>query len=184
MSPVFLFFAVFLQVSNVPPDSGKTCLAPYWGGILAGYSTDREVRQLYGDGVYFDSIGDCGSRFYTNPSKTVTMEVVLTNDCIVEEVEVRQGFHPPHQLAEGDQDKMVSDFLDHSHGLGNFYELMFGKTFTEVEETNGPPQHVDVDDGETRWIYESVCHCELSSGIAYRFKNGLVVAVEFWAESN
>src|SRR5678815_6188295 len=50
------------SVTNSQPHA--TCLPPFWAGLLAGSSTEREVKQLLGDGYSTDRHGE-SVRLYT-----------------------------------------------------------------------------------------------------------------------
>lgn len=46
----------------VSANESRICLPAYWGGILAGMSTDAQVTQLYGAGRFEESQGDTAAR--------------------------------------------------------------------------------------------------------------------------
>src|SRR5213594_3605834 len=73
------------KVSRPPTVKSRrnaTCLPPYWAGLLAGSSTEREARQLLGDGYSTERQGET-VRLYTDSSRSTTLVIKFGTDAIV-----------------------------------------------------------------------------------------------------
>jgi len=173
---IITFFSIKALVAQ---SEGTICLAPYWGGILAGYSSEREVVKLYGNGVKLDSLGDTGCRYYADPTQKITMIVIFGTDGLVQDLKLISGFHPPNQINETEFQMMASDYLKRDEGFGYWNELHFGDSMDKVDKNLGPPQDTYTH-SEIIWVYESVCHCELASAIRFGFKDGKLVSISFF----
>jgi hypothetical protein len=143
------------------------------GGVLAGMSTEREVVKLFGNGVYLDTLGDTGSRFYSNRDRTMSVVVVFSTDRRVSNFTISLGFNPPHQLADKDFPSLITDFIDH-HGL---LENYLDEEAYEVIKWIGQPQKEIVDGSTTYWVYESICGCELRSWIQFKIIKNKIVSI-------
>jgi len=143
------------------------------GGVLAGMSTEREIVKLFGNGVYLDTLGDTGSRFYSNRDRTISIIVQFSTDRRVSNFTMLLGFYPPHQLSPKEYPSLITDFIDY-HGL---LENYLGDDSHEVINWIGKPQKETVDGLTIIWLYESKCHCELRSWIQFKIIKNKIVAI-------
>jgi hypothetical protein len=113
----------------------------YWGGILVGFTQEREVVKLYGAGLHANKGPgpDCGTRYYTNSTYTLTMVVEFGTDCIVEGLWICRGFVLPPSFSDSAKAKMVSDFFLPYKDKFVFPGLQFGDTTQRVFYVLGSP---------------------------------------------
>lgn len=155
-----------------------TCLPPFWAGLLAGSSTDREVKALLGEGYPTERHGQT-VRLYTDPKRSATLVVELGTDSIVTSVDIWQGLEagiPPHALP-----RMVSSWLRPSDGIGVWGGVHLGANQETVLKNMGTPLSVASENKLTVWVYESLCACELSTGLAFRFEGDRLISFGVWA---
>ena len=157
---------------------GSTCLPPYWGGILAGSSTDREVIKLYGEGFRTERQGT-DVRLFTDLKRASTVVVQFGTDSIVESLTVWGRLEPG--LDEPTVEKMVSPWLERQDPFGGWGSIHFGDSPQQVRENMGEPIHVWNDGDLLVWVYNSVCACALETGLSFRFNGGGLLAFEIWA---
>jgi hypothetical protein len=155
------------------------CLPPYWGGLLAGVSTDSEVTRLLGDGHLDEKYNVAGARFYTDSSRSTTLKVEFGTDRIVASAELREGVDPG--LSADIVDEMVSKWVRPSAGVGVWWNIHLGDSEAAVRKNLREPTTIDREGEETVWWYESVCACELPAGLSFRFLGGRLVAFSVWA---
>ena len=156
----------------------STCLPPFWAGLLAGTSTEREVRQLLGNGHATERHGE-SVRLYTDPSKAATLVVEFGTDSIVTSVDLWQGLEaglPPTAVAG-----MVTAWLRPSDGIGVWGGVHLGASKAAVQKNMGKPLRVDSEKNLSVWVYESFCSCELATGLTFRFDGDHLVSFGVWA---
>ena len=73
-----------------PPDYPLNC-----AGIVVGISTERDVRRMYGDGLFAKDEGHGGGRYYVDPGRKVTLHVETGVDHYIESVTYGHGVHLP-----------------------------------------------------------------------------------------
>ena len=164
--------------ARVQSKAKKVCLPPYWAGLLAGSSTDAEVRRLLGDGYETERRGET-VRLFTNPSRSATLIVQFGTDRIVTSVDLWAGVEAG--LSPSSVEKMVSTFLRSNDGIGNWGQIHLGDTKAVVEANLGTPTQARTEDNLLLWTYESACACELSTGLVFRFQGGRLVSFGVWA---
>src|SRR6266540_3072370 len=96
--------AMRLGAAMVPLASGGATAAPrakareyplYCAGIVVGMSTDRDVRRMYGSGLYVPGEGHGGGRYFVDPHRRVTLHVELGVDDVIDEVSYSRGILVP-----------------------------------------------------------------------------------------
>jgi hypothetical protein len=133
---------------------------------------------LYGEGFQSERHGD-DVRLYTDPQKATTVVITFGTDRIVESLTVwgRLEAGLDHTTVE----KMVSPWLERQDPFGGWGSLHFGDSQEQVRENMGQPIHVWNDGELLVWVYDSVCACELETGLSFRFDRGRLLAFEIWA---
>ncbi len=184
MKILALLLIIISPLDAQQKDTCGMCLFPYWGRIVPGVSSEKDVTDIYGQGIHRDSIGDCGERFYTNNRHNFTLQVIFTTECIVSDIELYDSLITPPNASQVELAKMVTEFFESpqdEYVYGNV--LRFGDTFADVLRTFGAPNWKrDTRDG-TLWIYRSAVTLPQKTGVSITFKLGRVVSVRFWCES-
>lgn len=155
------------------------CLPPYWGGLLAGISTDSEVTRLLGKGHFEEEQGVVGTRYFTDSSKSTTLRVQYGTDLLVATAELREGLDASVSPAVAEE--MVSQWLRPANGLGVWWGIHLGDSQSAVRENLGEPSEIRQEGNETVWSYESACACELATGLSFNFRADRLVAFSIWA---
>lgn len=159
--------------------SHSVCLPPYWGGLLAGVSTDSEVVRLFGKGRLFEDRGTNGRRYFTDRSKSSTLRIDFGTDRIVAVVELREGLD--EAISPEIADEIVSEWVEPAHGVGAWWDLHLGDSDAAVRKNLGDPAEVRQEGPEAVWTHNSTCACELGTGLSFNFRNGRLVAFSVWA---
>jgi len=155
------------------------CLPPYWGGLLAGSSTDSEVTRLLGKGHFEEQHGVVGARYFTDLSKSTTLKVEYGTDLLVASAELREGLDA--SISPEIADEMVSQWLRPANGLGVWSGIRLGDSQSAVRTNLGEPSEIRQEGNETVWSYESACACELATGLSFSFRADRLVAFSIWA---
>jgi hypothetical protein len=151
--------------------------------LVPGLSSDEEVVRIFGKGINADSLGDCGERIYTNPSRTITVTIILATDSIVSDIEIEEGFHPPSWISESCYDSMVSFYLvPLDERFAYFAQFKFGSTPDDVEKELGKPNYIYKENGLVRYSYVSSVSSELATGVSFFFHNGKLIRTRYWQE--
>jgi len=89
----------FLDVKNrlAPPP-----LARAIAGVRVGQdaSTDSEVAAALGSGLFVKGVGHAGARYFTDPSRSVTLCSIVGPDHVIEGVELTRGVSLPKRDAK------------------------------------------------------------------------------------
>jgi len=176
---VLMLWPALVAVSGLArAEDLRTCLPAYWGGLLAGLSTDSEVTELYGTGRHDASQGETGARTFVDASKSATLIVELGTDRVVSSVEVREGV--PAGLKPGEAKRMVATRFRPTAGVGVHFGVHLGDSPAAVRDHLGSPTSIRSEGDTEVWGYESSCACELSAGLSFRFLNGRLVSFSVW----
>lgn len=159
---------------------GRTCLPPFWGGILAGMSTDAEVTQLFGAGTFDPSLGEDGERRFVDSARTATLIVEYGTDQVVVSAEVKQGI--PSGLGTDAIERMVAPRFDPDGGIGVWFDIHLGDTRDAVRKNLGAPASSRREGDQDVWTYQSTCACALEAGFTFRFTNGHLTSFAIWSE--
>lgn len=167
-------------VAQVSPgtaiETRRTCVPPFWGGVLAGSTRVEAVARLFGRGVTTKVRGE-DVRFYTDRAKSRTV-MIRFSDNVVTSLDVWEGLAVPGLPNAGDT---RSDWLRPTEGLGVWAGVNIGASGSSVRENMGEPARVLTEDGFSVWVYESSCACELSTGLVFRFRADRLVSFGIWA---
>lgn len=172
----FLVIPYWVEEEQVGLSSRSVCLPPYWAGLLAGASTGSEVTRLLGTGYLVE---DRGARYFTDRSKSTTLKVEFGTDELVALAELREGLDPsiPAEMV----DDMISEWVRPTDGMGVWGEIRLGDQEGAVRKNLGEPSKVFQDGPETVWTYDSICRCELGTGLSFSFRGGRLIAFSVWA---
>jgi hypothetical protein len=165
-----------------PVTSGSrdtTCLPPYWAGVLAGSSSEREVTHLLGTG-YSTELQGAPVRLYTDPGRSSTLVVTLGTDNIVTGLDLWQALDPALDSSAASQAR-ASTWLRPHDGFGAWGELHLGSTIADVRKNMGKPSSVSSESDLAVLSYSSTCACELDTGLVFRFRNDRLVSFGVWA---
>lgn len=154
--------------------ASSVCLPPYWGGLLAGMSTEAEVKALYGEG----QLGESGGRSFVDSSKSATLIIEFGTDRVVSSVEVREGLPPG--LTAGTAKRLVAARFQPRAGIGVHFGLHLGASRDAVRGNLGAPSSSRSDSDGEIWTYDSSCGCELPAGLSFRFVAERLVGFSVW----
>jgi len=163
------------------PEDGHACYPPAWGGIFPGLTEDRDVVALYGPGLFVEDVGHGGGRYYTDPNRAATLEVVIGPDRTIEMVTVSRGLQPPSGVS-ADQ-LPVSQRFEPDGGFRYYVNLRLGAWRSGVLEDLGNPKSPGYEGWGPEWSVFSTDYrdtqCYIDALIAVRFVNDVVDAVQF-----
>jgi hypothetical protein len=178
---LLIFFALILSFSQEHTNEGKISLEPRWNVIRAG-STRNEISKLLGKGVFRDTIGDCGSVYYTDISHSVTVSLYYFTECESWQFEVRSGFHPPPHLSDLEKSAITSSLIDAKEGFGYSKKLHFGDSMKKVRKELGNPANTFIDDKLTFWTYD--CIQDSTEAISFGFQKNRLKVVRFFSDGD
>jgi hypothetical protein len=171
-----------------PKENFETCLSPFIGGVLAGQSVDKELVKLLGKGLEVnDDVGH--ARIYANKDATKFLVARMETDDIVFEMEIASSIEYifPERIAQNkavDIPKIV-DFPPETN-VYLLQDVHFGSSVEFVIGILGKPSNTETNqgkNGETLLEYRSKCSCELPAGLSFKFMNGKLVSINYWAAS-
>lgn len=173
---VFLGIMAIQAQENKP--SGVVNLRPQWQQIGPGFSRD-EAQKLLGEGVFRDTLGDCGAAYYTDPSHSVTLSIFYYTDCYCWDFTVRSGYFPPPHMSLSETGKIASATIKPNVGFGYGGSVHFGDSMDVVERNLGSPKLVWKDQSLLFWTYDCVADTE-RTGIAFGFLKRRLEEVRFF----
>ncbi len=153
----------------------QPCYPPYFGGIVAGITLDRDVVTLYGKGFFTDSMMAIGARYYTDSLRSVTMEVELGVDHMIDRITIQTGVHFPSN-GPRDVSPFVSARLDPRETMT---KSGLGSSRDEVEKELGKPTRA-MNDGQT-WEYAMSAskECAIYPTMTFWFSYDRVTKIEY-----
>lgn len=171
-----------------PMGNVETCLSPFIGGVLAGQSVDKELVKLLGKGLEVnDGVGH--ARIYANKDATKFLVARMETYDIVFEMEITSSiaYILPERIAQKKASEIpkIVDFPPEMN-VSLLQDVHFGSSVEFVIGILGKPSNAEVNQGksdETLLEYRSKCSCELPTGISFKFKNGKLVSINYWAAS-
>lgn len=148
VSATGLVAAVKIDGAERPP------IVRHVAGIGVGaLSTDEDVVQRFGEGLYVEAEGHGGGRYFTNATRSLTLHTVIGVDRMTEFIELREGLHLPGVSADALPQSAISKVLDDvpqaDHGI------RLGIPPAKLRAILGPPMTDDVVQGRRVVSYES-----------------------------
>lgn len=183
MRPSFILFLAFVFDVKAIAQT-KTCLAPFWGNLLTGYSDDFAVRKILGKGL--ERIDPSGKNlFYADSLGGRIVRLKLAGDGVVYEIELTKDIDPKWKLLLDPKRTTLPnvEYASNENHLAVMSGIKMGSDKSEVIKAMG-----DVVSQKSTGlfdeilVYESICSCELSSGITFRFKEGKLRSILYWSE--
>ena len=96
-----------------PPNAARPSIVLHVAGIGVGMlSTDTDVIALHGQGLFVESEGHAGGRYFVNARGTMTLHTVIGVDGSTESLELRAGLHVPGAAVTSIPAAAVSPALD------------------------------------------------------------------------
>ncbi len=134
--------------------STQSPLVQIIAGIRVGpdASTDGDVTKAYGPGLFTDEEGHGGGRYFTDPSKSITLHIEIGVDNIIDHVELTQGLYLPKELKTTDP-AFVSQTLPKAPTIDK--GLRLGMSGSEIIKKLGPPKKDRKTGNQRTIIYES-----------------------------
>jgi hypothetical protein len=155
----------------------------YCAGIVVGMSTDRDVRRMYGTGLYVRDEGHGGGRYFVDSGRRVTLHVELGPDDTIDEVSYGRGLQLPARYLKSRRvpSRAISPQLTTNEHL--YLGIRLGEKATDVLGEFGKPRS-DTRHGLTRVVryeadYEQMPYV-LDYEAEFRFENNRLVAVKLY----
>jgi hypothetical protein len=182
---VQFLFAAFCLLQNASPGTAQTsdnssrlCMAPYWGGVLAGRTRIEAVIKLFGTPPESLVQGE-GTLQYVDRAKS-RLVIAKFFDNVAISVDV---WDTANYSQTGPRTTAQSTWIDPREGIGRWGVVNLGATPEAVVRAMGKPSSVSTNDGVTVWTYQSSCSCELAAGFTVRFKAGRLISFGVWQEA-
>lgn len=106
---VFVGISLMLLLSTLAYAAQKSKAAqPLLVQSIAGIrigpnaSRDGDVTKVYGPGLFTDQEGHGGGRYFTDPTRSITLHVEIGVDGIIDHVELTDGLSVPRELNTAD----------------------------------------------------------------------------------
>jgi hypothetical protein len=155
----------------------------YCAGIVVGMSTDRDVRRMYGPGLYDPEEGHGGGRYYVDLGRRVTLHAELGADDTIDEVSYGRGIRLPARYLKSRRfpSRAISSQLTASEHL--YLGIRLGERAADVLQSFGKPRS-DTRHGLTRVVryeadYEQMPYV-LDYEAEFRFEYNRLVAVRLY----
>lgn len=163
-------------ISSTQDAVGSICWPLHFAGVTLDVTTDAQLRRLLGAGVFRQTEGDTGGRYFVDQRHSATLHVVMYTDSVVGEMTLLAGVDA--SLNKREQEKARSKFFDPEEGFGKWHALHLGSSKTEVLANLGTPA---IRNNDNVWEYSASCACEIPHHMMVYFSDGRLFKVVFSA---
>ena len=160
-------------------ETGYYCYPPSWDGIIPGYSPEKDIITIFGNGFVDNSVvyqtGRIG-RIYLDPSKSLKL-IFTTYANVLESITITS------LIGEGEKDKYpVSARINKDAGFGKWGRLKLGSSVEDVRNNLGDPGNAANKNGQIDWTYQTdyrMTLCYIGAEVIMSFSEGKIVKVVF-----
>jgi hypothetical protein len=157
-------------------ETGYCCYPPAWDGIVPGYSLEKDLVTIFGNGFVDKTDGYQTRRIYLDPSKSLKLIITIGYN-VVESVTITS------LIDEDEKDKYpISTRINKDAGFGKWGRLKLGSSVEDVRNNLGNPGNATNKNGQTDWTYPTdyrMTLCYIGADVTITFSESKIVKVVF-----